>query len=636
MQQVIQPRASANGFGRRRAEKESGNRLDNKSQFGKSNTSNFTSAGLMHGSKLGGYDSPSRDRLVYLATCLIGHQVEVQVKNGSIFSGIFHATNAEKDFGIILKMARLTKDGSFRGQNAVSDSVNKAPSKTLIIPAKELVQVMAKDVPLTGNDLTKGLQHERRQDIMIDSYISKSHLVEVERVLERWTPDENDSQCPEYENIFDGTWNRLKWDQFETNEALFGVKSTFDEELYTTKLIRGPQMRELEREALRIAREIEGEDTLDLHLAEERGLHFLEDFNIDEETRFSSVFRGFDDSGYEEDEVILDSENTETFGASSSSLISKSSDLARGKYNDGAIASSTCSSVDEEYSSQLNAGRDLSSCSSNDQARQLHRERWVNDNQFEGHHQETNCPKEFTERKILLFDVDIQSSVDMKKATPDKGGLSSRATSYAPSSCASSMGQECMGSLAKLSDSAGPGKAHGAYPRKKPGISTSSTSDRVTAAPTSTSPGLSPSSSIGSLSSEKSRLNPYAKEFKLNPNAKSFTPSQTPLRPPSPVAEGSFYFPTNVPAVQHMHGVPVGIGIGPSYTGPQPVMYGSQSAPIAAPQAFIHPNCPMYGQQMILGHPRQVLYMPSYPTTYGEKAPNDRGNPQRFVQDFKM
>lgn len=58
------------------------------------------------------------------------------------------------------------------------------------------------------------------------------------------------------------------WDQFEANAALFGVKSTFNEELYTTKLDRGPQMRELEKEALRLAREIEGEDTQDLHIAE--------------------------------------------------------------------------------------------------------------------------------------------------------------------------------------------------------------------------------------------------------------------------------------------------------------------------------------------------------------------------------
>lgn len=56
--------------------------------------------GAMTGGKLGGYGSPSHDRMVYLATCLIGHHVEVQVKDGSVYSGIFHATNAEKDFGM--------------------------------------------------------------------------------------------------------------------------------------------------------------------------------------------------------------------------------------------------------------------------------------------------------------------------------------------------------------------------------------------------------------------------------------------------------------------------------------------------------------------------------------------------------
>lgn len=46
--------------------------------------------------------------------------------------------------GVILKMARMTKDGSSRGQKSAGESVSKAPSKTLIIPAKELVQVIAK------------------------------------------------------------------------------------------------------------------------------------------------------------------------------------------------------------------------------------------------------------------------------------------------------------------------------------------------------------------------------------------------------------------------------------------------------------------------------------------------------------
>jgi hypothetical protein len=41
-------------------------------------------------------------------------------------------------------MARLTKDGSLRGQKATAESVSKAPSKTFIIPGKELVQVFSK------------------------------------------------------------------------------------------------------------------------------------------------------------------------------------------------------------------------------------------------------------------------------------------------------------------------------------------------------------------------------------------------------------------------------------------------------------------------------------------------------------
>ncbi|CAI8607939.1 unnamed protein product [Vicia faba] len=259
LQQVGQPKSS-NGYGRRKSEKDGASKSDNKIPLGKSNAGRLASTGAVASSKGGSYESPSRDRLVYLTACLIGQQVEVQVKNGSIYSGIFHATNTEKDFGIILKMACLTKDGSSQGQSSGAEFVSKAPSKTLIIPGKELVQVIAKDV-----------------------------AVSTGRELQRWVPDEDVPQCPELDNIFDGSWNR-GWDQFETNKMLFGVKSTFDEELYTTKLEKGPRMRELEMQALRIAREIEGEETQDIHLAEERGL-YSDDFDIDEETRFSSVYR---------------------------------------------------------------------------------------------------------------------------------------------------------------------------------------------------------------------------------------------------------------------------------------------------------------------------------------------------------
>ncbi|KAL1538135.1 Polyadenylate-binding protein-interacting protein 3, variant 2 [Salvia divinorum] len=275
MQQALPPRSSSNGYGHHKIEGDAATR--------------FNSVAESHGSN-------SCDRLIYLTTCLIGHQVEVQVHDGSVFSGIFHAISGE-DYGVILKMACSVMNGS-QGQKNISDS-SKTPSKTLIIPATDLVQIIAKDVPVIRDGFLNELQREKQQELMTDSCISQSRNVEAGRELERWVPDEDDPGCPELENIFDGPWNR-GWDQFEVNKTLFGVKSTFDEELYTTKLDRGPRTKELEREALKIAREIEGEQTLDLHLAEERGIQIDGNIEIDEETRFSSVYRGNDERSYED------------------------------------------------------------------------------------------------------------------------------------------------------------------------------------------------------------------------------------------------------------------------------------------------------------------------------------------------
>ncbi|KAF5175518.1 Polyadenylate-binding protein-interacting protein [Thalictrum thalictroides] len=637
IQQVVQSRPSSNGFGRRKVERDLATRLDSKLPSGKSNSGSFSNAGSLNG-KVGTFEGPSRDRFIYMTTCLIGHPVDVQVMDGSIYSGIFHATNTDEEFGVILKMARLIKDVPFKVQKLATDSVGKGLAKIMVIPAKDLVQVIAKDVAVSGNEMIENVQHEKRQDIMIDSYISQG-FVEAERELERWAPDEDDPQCPELENIFDGPWNR-HWDQFETNAALFGVKSTFDEELYTTKLERGPQMREREREASRIAKEIEGEDTQDLHMKEERGFDINADFGIDEETRFSSVFRGISDNGYEENEdTVLDSHNTDTFGGSSRSF----SDVARRKNEDGTHASSSISSLDEAQLPQATAGRDMYRSASGDYARQLDAESRMNENQFREQQSRKNGVKEFAERKTLI-DVsedgktskffDIKSALNTKKSSSDKGGLSPSATAYAPSSSISSKDHAQTDSLGESSDGAGSRKAQAAAkpgnprgrpgssasatsepgnPRGRPGSSASSTSERAAPVSASSGPGLSPSSSMGSLSSEKSTLNPYAKEFKLNPNAKSFTPTQTPLRPSSPISDVSYYFPANVSTAPHMHGVPVGIGLGPSYGGPQSVVYNPQATPVQGPQAYIHPNGPLYGQQMIIGHPRQVLYMPNYP-----------------------
>ncbi|XP_019198813.1 PREDICTED: polyadenylate-binding protein-interacting protein 3-like isoform X2 [Ipomoea nil] len=584
MQPVVQTRSSANGFGRRRTGRETGIKL----QSAKTNSSRLTSVGQKGDSEI-----PSRDRLVYITACLIGHQVEVQMLDGSVFSGILHATDTVQDFGIVLKMARLIKDSS-HGPKSNSQSLSKPSSKTFIIPSKELVQITAKDVPVTSEGFKYDLQQEAQLDLMTDSCISQSRQVEVGRELERWVPDSDAPECPELDNIFDEHWNR-GWDQFEANETLFGVKSTFNEELYTTKLERGSQTRELEREALRIAREIEGEETRDLHLAEERGHQLHGHLEIDEETRFSSVFRGVDDSGYDDcEEILLDSCNDETFQGISNSVTRKSFiGISSNESDNGAQCLSRTSTMDEAQSSLSSTSRDVYWTGIDDQAKQLSADHVPITEERRAHEIQPSG-----QEGTSSFDED-----NVKQMLAEEGEkLKPEDVSALHVSAESE----------KINSSA---KSEGAVPSKTQGIKSAScawpSADAGGTASLTTGTELSRSSSVSSLSSEKSTLNPYAKEFKLNPNAKSFVPSPTPLRPASPVSDGSLYYPANVAAVPHMQGMTVGIGIAPPFTGYQPYIYNQQVTP--APQPYYHPNGPQYGQQMLLGHPRQVMYMPNYP-----------------------
>ncbi|XP_008797716.1 polyadenylate-binding protein-interacting protein 4-like [Phoenix dactylifera] len=636
VQQAVAPRSSANGFGRRRVDRETGARMDNRTHSGKPSSANFSNSGLANGSKLGGVAGPLRDRLIYVISYLIGQRVEVLVKNGSIISGFFHSATTDKDFGVVLKMAQVIKDGSIRGHKPINDIVKRP--QTMIIPSRELVQIFAKEASLSSDELMNGHPKEKRKDLLIDSVISHSHQVEVERELERWTPDEDDPACPELENIFDRTWNR-NWDQFETNETLFGVKSTFNEELYTTKLERGPQMKELEIEASRIAREIEGEETHDSHLAEERGINFPENVDLDEESRYSAVRREDDDGRYEENESsFLDACNAETCGGSFGSVVSRSySDVLSKKINSEdskkvnseAQASSTFPSVNED--SQILADKDVQVSGSTDHATQptsnspAKRSSFMDDKnrldkkKTKDQDAEKSLLNECTDR-VAFEEAQTSKSEDIHPSVHVKG-LPPGATTYDPLS--SVPGNKCP--VDESSDSAISGKLSSANEAAnltlRPVSSTSSTSECVGAGSVSGGPGLSPSSSVGSLSSEKSTLNPNAKEFKLNPNAKSFTPS-APLRPHAPACDGSFYYASNMPAVPHMHGMPVSVGIGPSFGAQQPVVYNPQAAPMQSPQAYIHPNGPLYGQQMILGQPRPVYYMPTYPPEMQYKGRN--------------
>lgn len=107
-----------------------------------------------------------------------------------------------------------------------------------------------------------------------------------ERELQRWVPEGPDTADFSFESN-----NTGEWDQFATNSQLFGAKSTYDENLYTTTIDRSaPSFKRREAEAERIAREIEGSTSTNSHIREERG-QAVENDGEDEEEKYSGVRR---------------------------------------------------------------------------------------------------------------------------------------------------------------------------------------------------------------------------------------------------------------------------------------------------------------------------------------------------------
>lgn len=222
--------------------------------------------------------NPMHERLLWVLMNLVGKHVEAQVKNGEIFEGILHSVGTENGISTVLKMVRK-KDPSNEKKIFTT-----RPIQTFIIHSNDLVQIFAKDVNFEIRDREFGT----------DTDISGFQGTR-ERQLQPWIPDNDIIPNNQDTENLDGSLNQTSWDQFEINKKLFGVETTWDEKIYTTPLDKSsPFYREKEEVASKIAAEIEGKISHNPHLMEERG-KILDDSGIDEEDRYSTVFREKDE-----------------------------------------------------------------------------------------------------------------------------------------------------------------------------------------------------------------------------------------------------------------------------------------------------------------------------------------------------
>ncbi|PON98123.1 Ataxin 2, SM domain containing protein [Trema orientale] len=111
--------------------------------------------------------SSTSEDLLYATLCLIGLHVDVQVRDGSVYSGVFHTASLENGFNIVLKKARMTNKG--KGDSNIADDV---VVETLVILSRDLVQIVAKGVKFSDDGCACSLAGNNAEAV-VDSFLSE-------------------------------------------------------------------------------------------------------------------------------------------------------------------------------------------------------------------------------------------------------------------------------------------------------------------------------------------------------------------------------------------------------------------------------------------------------------------------------
>ncbi|KII90025.1 hypothetical protein PLICRDRAFT_29180 [Plicaturopsis crispa FD-325 SS-3] len=221
-------------------------------------------------------DNP-QDRVLQNLSGLTGTTITLSTKTSQRYEGVVGSTSAEGDTtGVTLKdVKELSSPG--------------APLKETLFIATTNIDKWASgpaDAQATNGD-----------SFRTDTDISQKAPARQNRELQAWQPDPDSSGASTTltqgdDLTFGHSANNTSWDQFAANEKLFGVKTGFDEDLYTTKLDRSAaDFKERERKAQKIANEIIGSATNNPHIAEERNM-VVDDSGVNEEDKYGAVVRG--------------------------------------------------------------------------------------------------------------------------------------------------------------------------------------------------------------------------------------------------------------------------------------------------------------------------------------------------------
>lgn len=185
--------------------------------------------------------------LLIRSIALQGSKVVATVKGGQRFSGILSAATADGEINLALRQAQLVDDPS-------------SPLRSsLLIQAKDLQELSALDISLDSRP-------SERDAFKTDTEVTGLASDRKEKELQAWGSGagygsgggiEDSLGALSLDDEQRGQGGAKAWDQFATNERLYGTRTDYHEELYTTKLDRsGADYRQREQRAAQLEREI--------------------------------------------------------------------------------------------------------------------------------------------------------------------------------------------------------------------------------------------------------------------------------------------------------------------------------------------------------------------------------------------
>ncbi|GMF24203.1 unnamed protein product [Phytophthora lilii] len=241
-----------------------------------------------------------RHRALFAFRFLVGKAVELQLAvSEERYAGVLDCVDPD-DFSVVLKNAKRLSAGS--------DAKPFEDGSTVIFRRHQLAHLVA-DGTVNYTDGVFASAGVAAAGFRTDTEISGQkgeHLYGRElEAASSWLDPALDTGALE-DSAPNGrrhgkNQGKAGWNQFEANEKLFGVVSTYDENIYTTKLDKTKISTEQSRAAERLAQEIERQSAAgNFHLQEERGQTVRggkHANDLDEEARYSSVDRGASASG---------------------------------------------------------------------------------------------------------------------------------------------------------------------------------------------------------------------------------------------------------------------------------------------------------------------------------------------------